>query len=237
VIKLFNLELQEYRDSLEHLLNISTNLAFIEDKVCSIHPQLFSFACLRLPIENQKPRVNNCSVLKKILKSKTIKKLRFIPELNLIEIKHPYEYTPKIPEIPDKNLMTEIEKRLEVVDNIDDAEVYEEPSGSERTIVSFMIPNDQFKDMLQQIGQGGKVEIKTGEKLALINHYTQDVIKHPDISTSEEVSVYLTQMTQPILEKSLISTDEQDYSVVYLVDKAFLVVKNQAETLISSGVE
>lgn len=243
---LFKLNIQEIGDVLKHLLSINTSLIFAEGVMCSLHSGMHTFSIFKHPITVDGILLNDCTRLSQILKSKTIEEASFFPELGRIEITKPFEYSPKINLMDDDNLIEEAGKRVNILEEIADADVFVDKQNEEHSLTSFSIDNDVFRDMLFQIGKADFIELRTGDSLQIINHETNEKIKHRTITSEKEVSVLITESAQPFLISSLVnppptieeeSRGSSNMSKVFIIDEAFIVLENLCKTVINSRVE
>lgn len=211
---------------------------------------MYAFAVLSHPVNVDEEIINDCSALTGVLKSKTVSDVRFLPELGRLEISRPFEFVPRISQIEDDNMIEEAFKRLDILSGIEEADVFVDTQDEEHQMVSFYAQNDELKDMLYQLGKADFIEITTGDKLK-IKSSRKAVIKHPGIRTADEVSVVITEYAQPLLLSSLIDSvvkrpvapsEEQTptppaQSKIYIIDRAFMVVKNACTTIVNARVE
>lgn len=245
-LHLFELNVREKGDVIKHLLSINNHLIFAEGVMCAIHSGMHTFSIAEHPINLDGVIMNDCTKLSQILKSKTIEKASFFPELGKLEITEPFEYSPQIDIIDNENLVEEAGKRVNILEEIHGTDVFVDKRNEKHSLTSFDIDNDVFRDMLIQVGKGDFIEIRTGDKLQIINHDNKAKIKHREIVSEEELSVLITETAQPFLISSLISTPPtpeedpnnfQSKSKIYLIDEAFIVLENICTTIINSRVE
>jgi hypothetical protein len=251
---MFKISLKKEKDSLTHMLNVNTNLIHVDGMICSMHPQLYAFACIKskkINVGSENPIVNDCLSLKDRLKSRVIDTITMCPEQGFIEITDPYFFNSKIPLLEDDSLVSEAMKRVGVIEDIKgviSGNTFEDPKTKEdKAVAVFKIDNAILADMLAQIGESERLEIFTNESNALnMKNHNNGAEMAYKIECSVPATVILTEDAMKMLKSSLLQKEElleeeepteKSKSKIYIVDGCFMVVVNKASTIINCMVE
>jgi len=235
------------------MLNVNTNLLFMDGIICAMHPQLYAFACVKsrkIKVGSENPIVNDCLPLKDRLKSRIIDRVSMCPERGFIEITSPYYFKPKIPIIEDDSLISEAMKRVSVIEDIKGViagNTFEDPrTGEDRAVSIIKIDNAVLSDMLAQIGSSDRLEIFTSEGTLNMKNHSNGAEMAYEVECKLPAKVLLTEDSVKMLKSSLLQREElledeeqteKQKSKIYLVDMCFMVVTNKASTIINSMVE
>jgi hypothetical protein len=232
----FSLSLKENKTALKHLLAINGDLVFGNGVICALHKGLFMFSAIQVDCRSDFT-IRSCERLENMLSSKQFDKISIDLTNGKITATKPYRYSVGTPEKDDyMDMIEEVKTRLEIVDKLESAKsgLYHRRTGNDRPLsVIADVDTSILIDMIERFDDQSEIMLETFGNTVKLSSGQDEASCELEYSLPT-TRVLIDEHETGIFKSSFLRGEgESSKSKLIIADSAFVLILNQAATIIS----